>query len=87
MDQKAQERQQLFQQVALIQLQTRAAGVLKGSVDGVVVCPKFMEDVAIITEQILNESQRFGTKLSKSAEEVQQLVEAHQQHIASLMEK
>jgi len=87
MDQKSQERQQLFQQVALIQLQTRAAGVLKGSVDGVVVCPKFMEDVAIITEQILNESQRFGTKLSKSAEEVQQLVEAHQQHIASLMEK
>ena len=87
MDQKAQERQQLFQQVALIQLQTRAAGVLKGSVDGVVVCPKFMEDVAIITEQILNESQRFGAKLSKSAEEVQQLVEAHQQHIASLMEK
>jgi len=85
MDQKSQERQQLFQQVALIQLQTRAAGVLKGSVDGVVVCPKFMEDVAIITEQILNESQRFGTKLSKSAEEVQQLVEAHQQHIASLM--
>lgn len=87
MDQKSQERQQLFQQVALIQLQTRAAGVLKGSVDGVVVCPKFMEDVAIITEQILNESQRFGAKLSKSAEEVQQLVEAHQQHIASLMEK
>jgi len=87
MDQKSQERSELFKKVALIQLQTRAAGVLRGSVTGPTVCPKFMEDVAIITEQILNESHRFATHTPKSAEEVEQIVQAHQEHITSLMEK
>jgi hypothetical protein len=60
MDQKSQNKLELFQKVALIQLQTRAAGVLKGSVDGVVVCPKFISDCMTITEALLNSSEAFA---------------------------
>lgn len=54
------ERKELFKQVALIQLQTRAAGVLKGSADGTVMCSHFIEDVALITEGILKSAETFG---------------------------
>jgi hypothetical protein len=54
------ERKELFKQVALVQLKTRRAGVLKGSVDGNVLCPHFMADIAIITEGILKSAETFG---------------------------
>ena len=54
------ERRELFKQVALVQLNTRPAGVLKGSVDGNVLCSHFMADVAHITEGILKSAETFG---------------------------
>jgi hypothetical protein len=54
------ERTELFKQVALIQLQTRAAAVVRGSADGPVVCHHFLNDVALVTEGILNAAKTFG---------------------------
>lgn len=81
------ERKELFKQVALVQLQTRKAGVLKGSVEGAIVCPDFLEDVALITEEILKASHSFGNYVAKDAVDVEQIVEEHKQHVASLTVK
>lgn len=56
-----QHRQELFQKVAVEQLRTRAAGVLRGTARGVVtVCPQFLNDCAIITEAILQAGETFS---------------------------
>lgn len=65
----------LFTRVAIAQLQTRAGGLLKGTATGVVeVCPKFLADVAIITDAILKASEEYSTK--EKAPEPQFLTEA-----------
>ena len=58
----AAERIELFKQVALIQLKSRVAGVLKGSADGAIMCPHFMDDIALIAEGILKAAKTFGEK-------------------------
>lgn len=65
----------LFTRVAISQLHTRAAGVLKGTASGVVeVCPAFLRDVATITDAILKAAEDYSTK--QKAPEPQFLTEA-----------
>ena len=62
-------RRELFQKVAVEQLRTRAAGVLRGTHTGVVtVCQQFLNDCAIITEAILEASDQFGNKPAVATE-------------------
>lgn len=64
---KAAERKEVFKQVLLTQLQTRTAGVIRGSAEGPVVCPMFISDCALIAESILSSAEQFalGTLVTK----------------------
>lgn len=54
------ERTELFKQVAVAVLSSRPALVLKGSTDGTILAPQFVEEVSLITEGILKASITFG---------------------------
>ena len=54
------ERIELFKQVALAVLSSRPALVFKGSVDGTILAPQFVEEVSLITEGILKSAKTFG---------------------------
>lgn len=54
------ERTELFKQVAVAVLSSRPALVLKGSTDGTILAPQFVEEVSLITEGILKEAKTFG---------------------------
>lgn len=54
------ERTELFKQVAIAILQSRPALVLKGSTEGTILAPQFVEEVSLITEGILKAATTFG---------------------------
>lgn len=85
----AAERREFFKQVALVQLQTRTAGVLKGAVEGTVMCPLFLKDVALITEGLLKAAEDFslnadGGVRAVTKEVVEQICKTHQELISKL---
>lgn len=56
-----QQRQELFQKVAVEQLRTRSGGVLRANAEGlVVVCPLFLNTCARIAEAILKAGEEFS---------------------------
>jgi hypothetical protein len=63
----------LFSRVAIAQLHTRAAGVIRGTADGTIVCPKFLHDVATITDAIVQAAEEYDRR-----DEPQLLKEARQ---------
>jgi hypothetical protein len=54
------DRAKLFSRVAIAQLHTRSAGVLRSTADSVIVCPTFLKDVATITDAILNAAEQYS---------------------------
>lgn len=56
------ERREMFKHIALTLLRSRPAGVLTGSENGAILCPRFLEDIELITESILKATQTFEEK-------------------------
>lgn len=83
------ERKELFKQVALVQLQARTGGVLRGSVEGAVVCTAFLKDVALITEAILKSAEDFagGVVSEEFKKNVERVIAEHQETISKLYDK
>lgn len=83
------ERKELFKQVALVQLSARMGGVLKGSVEGTVVCPSFLQDVALISEAILKSSEEFSNNVvsQKFKQRVEEVITQHRELISKLYDK
>jgi hypothetical protein len=73
------DRAELFTKVALVQLKTRQAAVLRGSATGEsIVCSSFLSDVALITEAILTSAEQFAEKKAETNPEPQYLTEARE---------
>lgn len=81
------DRKALFQQVALIQLQTRKAAVIRGTAQGDVVCPSFLKDVALITETILDSSQEFQNVRYKTKEAIDEMIQNHKEILDKLIDR
>lgn len=54
-----QERRTLFKEVAVQLIRTRPMGVVKGTAGGDIVCPDFLRDVALVTENLIAAADKF----------------------------
>lgn len=64
-------RKDLYKRVALQMLQTRSLGVIKGCAEGSLVDPQWLEDVALVSEAILNSAEKFDhAQQVKTREEI-----------------
>lgn len=67
------ERRAFFKEVALKLLESRPMGVVKGTAGGDIVCPAFLRDICLITENLLAEADKFEM-LSEAAIDTERAV-------------
>lgn len=54
---------ELFQQVALVLLETRKMSVFRANSDKIAVSREFLDDVKLLTETLLSASEAFGEQI------------------------